>query len=102
VLGKVNQFQLVFMAIFELFFYTLNEHIAIQEIRVTDIGGSMIIHLFGAIFGIGVSLMYRPKSHSNHPLCGSNYYSNLFAMIGTLFLWMYWPSFNAILASPSG
>jgi len=25
----------------------------------------------------------------------SSYNSNIFAFIGTLFLWMFWPSFNA-------
>ena len=60
-LGKLNAFQLIFMAIWELFFYTLNEHIGIAEIQVTDIGGSMIIHLFGAVFGLAVSFTYKPK-----------------------------------------
>ena len=86
------------MAIFELFIYSLNEHIGIVELKTNDVGGSMIIHLFGAVFGLAVSFMYRPKNHNNHKLCDSNYYSNLFAMIGSLFIWMYWPSFNAVLA----
>lgn len=87
------------MAIWELFFYTLNEHIGIAEIEVTDIGGSMIIHLFGAVFGLFVSFAYKPKAQKGAKLCGAGYYSNMFAMIGTLFIWMYWPSFNAVLAN---
>ena len=62
----------------------------------------MIIHLFGAVFGLAVSFAYRPKQQSNNKLCESNYYSNLFAMIGSLFIWMYWPSFNAVLVPNNG
>jgi ammonium transporter Rh len=59
-----------------------------------DVGGSSAIHTFGAYFGLTVSLILsfkvKPLSKPH-----SNYYSNIFAMIGTFFLWMYWPSFNA-------
>jgi ammonium transporter Rh len=53
----------------------------------------MAIHTFGAYEGIAISLVLgrvlRPDSKPH-----SNYFSNVFAFIGTLFLWMYWPSFN--------
>jgi len=43
------------MAIFEIFVYTLNETIAVEYFGVLDIGGSMIIHMFGGVFGMAVS-----------------------------------------------
>ena len=42
------------VAIVEAVMYSFNEEIGIQ-LSVSDIGGSMIIHMFGAFFGLAVS-----------------------------------------------
>mmetsp|Transcript_11752 Transcript_11752/g.1046 ORF Transcript_11752/g.1046 Transcript_11752/m.1046 type:complete len:90 (+) Transcript_11752:342-611(+) len=89
------------MAIFEMFFYTLNEHIGAVELKAIDMGGSMYVHLFGAFFGVACSKVLSPKKTNESKHCEDSYNSNLFAMIGTIFLWMYWPSFNGALASGS-
>jgi ammonium transporter Rh len=100
VLGKLNAFQLLVMATVEVFFYSLNEEIGVALFQAVDMGGSMFVHTFGAVFGLAVTIFYTPKKlHGNHKLCESNYTSNIFAMIGTLFLWMFWPSFNGALAT---
>ena len=64
-------------------------------------GGSMFVHTFGAYFGLSVSYMLTNKKlyDKNKENNSSTYNSDLFAMIGTIFLWMFWPSFNGALAS---
>mmetsp|Transcript_84447 Transcript_84447/g.116677 ORF Transcript_84447/g.116677 Transcript_84447/m.116677 type:complete len:187 (+) Transcript_84447:581-1141(+) len=63
-------------------------------------GGSMYVHTFGAYFGVAAAFFYYPRKAMEHSgLCASSYNSNLIAMVGTLFLWMFWPSFNGALAS---
>lgn len=59
----------------------------------------MTIHLFGAYFGLIVALMIRRHDSHKHSNNSSDYYSNLLSMIGCLFLWMYWPSFNSAMAN---
>ena len=103
-LGKLNTFQLLAVACFEIFFYGLNEELGVQIFGGSDMGGSMYVHTFGAIFGVACAWIYRPKTNKvddpkDSTLCGGNYYSNLIAFIGTIFLWMYWPSFNGALAT---
>lgn len=73
--------------------YSLNEQIVYKRIEALDVGGSMVIHTFGAYFGLTVS---RFLSAHTKPTTKpeSSYISNIFGMIGTIFLWMYWPSFN--------
>lgn len=58
ILGKCSIFQLWAMATFEVFFYCLNEAILIDIFQVFDIGGSMVIHTFGAFFGLSVAFFY--------------------------------------------
>lgn len=104
VIGKVNPFQLLTMAFIELFFYALNEMIGALELVAVDMGGSMYVHTFGAYFGLACSLALTRKSSSSpdsHANNGSTKTSDMFAMVGTIFLWMFWPSFNGALADGS-
>lgn len=102
VLGKFNMVQYLVMALFEVFFVTLNSSIGEILYKAVDTGGSMYIHAFGAYFGVALVLGCKFGNANSNFLNGGCYNSNLFAMIGTLFLYMYWPSFNGALASGNG
>uniref|UniRef100_A0AAY5K8Z4 Ammonium transporter Rh type A n=1 Tax=Esox lucius TaxID=8010 RepID=A0AAY5K8Z4_ESOLU len=100
VLGKTSPVQLLIMTILEITIFGINEHLVANVLGANDVGASMIIHAFGAYFGLAVArVLYRPalRDHENN---GSVYHSDLFAMIGTVFLWMFWPSFNSAIANP--
>lgn len=103
VIGKINTAQTVFMAVIETFIYALQEMLVFDKIKAIDAGGSITIHTYGAYFGLMVSLIFSPKTVIGNPYNDSSYNSNLFAMIGTIFLWMHWPSFNSgIVTDPAG
>lgn len=54
----------------------------------------MVIFTFGAYFGLTVSMILGKKvAPRARPAHSHNNYT--FAFIGTFFLWMFWPSFNA-------
>ncbi|KAK5618533.1 hypothetical protein CRENBAI_016853 [Crenichthys baileyi] len=101
VLGKTSPVQLLIMTILEITIFSINEHLVAEILKANDVGASMIIHAFGAYFGLAVArVLYRPKLRNRHENDGSVYHSDLFAMIGTVFLWMFWPSFNSAIADP--
>ncbi|KAL1139015.1 hypothetical protein AAG570_009076 [Ranatra chinensis] len=91
VLGKTTPFQLFAMGIIEAVIYSCNEEL-IKKLKVIDTGDSLTVHTFGAYFGLACSrVLGKPKYKDME---GSSYQSDIFAMIGTLFLWVFWPSFN--------
>ncbi|XP_072249866.1 ammonium transporter Rh type B [Leuresthes tenuis] len=98
VLGKTSPVQLLIMAIFEVTLFAVNEFILLSLLGTKDAGGSMTIHTFGAYFGLMVTrILFRPNlEKSQHKNC-SVYHSDLFAMIGSIYLWMFWPSFNSAI-----
>jgi ammonium transporter Rh len=102
-LGKTTPTQLLVLALLEINFMVLNELINTESLRISDMGGSMVVHTFGAYFGLAASWILTPvKTKANRDPLRDNasvYRSDLFAMIGTLFLWIYWPSFTAGPAS---
>ncbi|XP_078069056.1 ammonium transporter Rh type A-like [Mustelus asterias] len=104
VLGKTSPIQLLIMTLLEITIFACNEYLVAEFLKAKDVGASMTIHAFGAYFGLAVSrVLYRPGLQGGHDNEGSLYHSDLFAMIGTLFLWMFWPSFNsAIVENPDG
>nr|NP_777148.1 ammonium transporter Rh type B [Bos taurus]AAK14649.1 Rh type B glycoprotein [Bos taurus] len=92
VLFGLNEF--VLLSLLEVVLFGLNEFVLLSLLEVKDAGGSMTIHTFGAYFGLILSrVLYRPQLEKHRQ--GSVYHSDLFAMIGTIFLWIFWPSFNS-------
>ena len=101
ILGKVGPFELLITAVIGVFGYCLNENLVYEKIKAFDAGGSTAIHTYGAFYGIVISFFLGrvalcKKSPPVSPV------SNTFSMIGTVFLWMYWPSFNAGYFPTSG
>ena len=101
VLGKTSPLQMLFVVIVELIVYAFNELIGAVIFGAVDMGGSIFVHTFGAYFGLALSRTISKSNKKGHSKNGSSYNSDTFAMIGTVFLWMYWPSFNGALATES-
>ena len=96
-IGKISVNQILIITIFETFFSSLNYYFCYRTIKAIDNGGSLYIHTFGAIFGFIVSILGYRKDYGkilNNPHLKSDYYSNIISFIGSLFLWLYFPSFN--------
>nr|XP_042121793.1 ammonium transporter Rh type A [Peromyscus maniculatus bairdii] len=101
VLGKTSPVQMLIMTVLEIAAFAGNEYLVTEIFKASDTGASMTIHAFGAYFGLAVAgVLYRPGLRGEHKNEESVYHSDLFAMIGTLFLWIFWPSFNSAIAEP--
>ena len=115
VLGVTSPLQLIIMAVMETIIYVVNDIIGREYIGAVDVGCTIFIHLFAACFGLATArVLYKPE-HGESEKEGSSYSSDLFSMvtlvmaskiifhysqIGTIFLWVFWPSFNACSAAP--
>lgn len=102
VIGFTSPTQLAWLLAIEVPIYAANFVLVTKVIGSFDIGGSITIHAFGAFYGLAASFFLSRSSAtrgSAHPKNRPSYTSDVTSMIGTIFLWVYWPSFNAALAS---
>lgn len=98
--GKMKPTQYLIVALIEIVLYSINESLVYVQFKASDVGGSIVIHAFGAFFGLACSWVATPADlNSRDSENTSSVTSDAFAMIGTLFLWLFWPSFNAALAA---
>ncbi|PNH12195.1 Ammonium transporter Rh type A [Tetrabaena socialis] len=105
VLGRATPGQLLWMLVLMVPLYTANQYFVFDKFKALDIGGSISIHAFGAYYGLAVSrwIATAPGGGTGHPKNGATPATDVTAMIGTLFLWILWPSFNGALgATPHG
>lgn len=99
ILGKANNLQILIIMIIGIMLFPLNEQILFTALDVTDIGGSMYIFAFAGFFGLAATWILNYANSRNNINYTTNINSNTFAMIGTLFLWIFWPSFNSASAA---
>lgn len=98
VLGKTSPVQLLIMALLEVPVFAVTEWAVLKYLRINDAGGSILIHLFACYFGLGVTFaLYRPGLSKGHSKEITSYQSDILSVMGTLFLWVFWPSFNSAL-----
>ncbi|KFQ77082.1 RH-like, partial [Phoenicopterus ruber ruber] len=99
--GKANPVQLILMTVVEIIVFRMSRWINNTFLEVPDNISMTHVHLFGAYFGMAVSSHFSepsPRSEKN----ASTLKADLFSMLGTLFLWVFWPSFNSVLAVDKG
>ena len=81
------------MVLFEFTCHSVNFNVFMNgALKVQDIGGGYCDHMFGCYFGLAVSWMLG-KPIKAEPEGG--HVADVFSLIGTTFLWVYWPGFVA-------
>jgi len=106
VLGRLKMPQYILLGGIFTICYMFNEWIVTKGglglIRVgnfVDTGGSIIIHAFGALFGLGAAITMTTQREFAESI-ESDATSDRFSMVGSMVLWLFWPSFCAALVEP--
>ncbi|MCX6247618.1 MAG: ammonium transporter [Bacteroidetes bacterium] len=101
-LGRIKMHQYIILGLLFIPCYMLNEWIILDnglgllKSGFADTGGSIVIHAFGAIFGIAAAISLTTSDSLEKPVT-SDSSSDRFSMIGSMVLWIFWPSFCAAL-----
>jgi ammonium transporter Rh len=106
VLGRLKMPQYLVLGALFIPCYMFNEWILLQNGfgiiplgKFADTGGSIVIHAFGALFGLGVAMtMTTPKELT--VAVETDNTSDRLSMLGSMVLWLFWPSFCSALVPP--
>ncbi len=101
VLGRIKIFQYIILGLLFIPFYMLNELVVVDDYfhfvgKVADTGGSIVIHAFGALFGVAAAFSLTSKHDMEVPI-ESDSTSDRYSVLGSMILWVFWPSFCAAL-----
>ncbi len=101
-LGRLKMDQYIALAFLFIPAYMFNEWLMLESglfKGFLDTGGSVVIHAFGAYFGLGVvaNTYFKFKDKAGSEVDKT---SNQFCLIGSMILWIFWPSFTSALVAP--
>ena len=102
VLGRLKMDQYFVLAILFTIAYIFNEWLLLESglfKGFLDTGGSVAIHAFGAYFGLGV-VATTEKKFRDKPSPKADKISNEFCLLGSMILWLFWPSFTSSVVEP--
>ena len=97
VLGRLRVYQYALVGIFTVAAYMVNEWLVLDGgLGITrgfvDAAGSVVIHSFGAYFGLGLAMVLTSRGSRAIPV-ESDETSDRFSTLGSMVLWIFWPSF---------
>ncbi|XP_057265944.1 ammonium transporter Rh type B [Pezoporus wallicus] len=96
VLGRVNPVQTLLLTLLGVTLFTLNEYTLLSLLGVSDSGGSVTVHAFGAYFGLLVSrLLRQPHGEQREEQQDTGHQPDVFVVVGTISLWIFWPGFTS-------
>jgi len=100
-LGRLKMYQYMILGLLFIPFYILNEIVVLEDHfhfvgTIADTGGSIIIHAFGAIFGISAAISLSTKAQREIPI-EADATSDRYSLLGSMVLWVFWPSFCSAL-----
>lgn len=102
VLGRLKTDQYFVLSILFTLAYVFNEWLLLESglfDGFLDVGGSVSIHAFGAYFGLG-AVAFTDRLFKGNASVKIDKTSNEFCMLGSLILWLFWPSFTSALVAP--
>lgn len=97
-MGRANNFQLLVITIIGTGLYTLIEDyfVSTMFLRVSDFGGSIIVHTFGSLYGVGCAIVLNKKNVSySRALLPTSFSQQFPSLLGTLILFTFWQAFNS-------
>ncbi len=102
-LGRVSTSQYLIIGLLFTPLYALNEWLLFSGVFIPlgaflDTAGSVAIHTFGAYFALGMIILLTAKRDRDVPIETSRR-SNQFALLGSVALWIFWPSFSSALVA---
>jgi ammonium transporter Rh len=100
-LGRIKMYQYIILGMLFIPFYIFNELVVVDDHfnfigTVADTGGSIVIHAFGALFGISAAISLTTKKALDTPIL-ADASSDRFSLLGSMVLWVFWPSFCSAL-----
>ena len=104
ILGRVRLYQYAIMAALAVPAYLLNEWLVLDgglgaTRGFVDAAGSIVIHAFGAYFGLALCVALTSESQREMAI-ESDHTSDQFSMLGSMVLWIFWPSFCSAVVPP--
>lgn len=102
-LGLCKMWQYLLVGVLFAPAYALLEYFLANDffgLIATDPGGSMLVHMCAAYFGIGVAIVLHEKRSFDEPMHSSTH-SVTFVWLGSVILFILWPSFVTALANPA-
>ncbi len=104
ILGRVRLYQYAIMAALAVPAYMVNEWLVLDgglgaTRGFVDAAGSIVIHAFGAYFGLGLCVALTSETQRDMAI-ESDHTSDQFSMLGSMVLWIFWPSFCSAMVPP--